>query len=99
MYCKYLTVTWIFIAILRISINAIKFDEITVTFHPIKPNMPIIKITEVAHPNKGIITHFKSLKINQRVKMIKIKTPIPKTIISLLIKFIISLVIIGMPPR
>ena len=69
----------------RISIKAIKFDEITVTFHPINPNKPIIMITDVAQPNKGIATHLKFLKIIQRVKMIKIKTPIPKTIISLLI--------------
>ena len=67
------------------SINAIKFDEITVTFHPSIPNNPIIMITDVAQPNKGIATHLKFLKIIQRVKMIKIKTPIPKTIISLLI--------------
>ena len=83
--CKNLTVKWIFIAILSISIKAIKFDEITVTFQPIKPNKPIIKITEVAQPSKGIITHFRFLKINHKVKIIKMNTPIPKTIISLLI--------------
>ena len=33
-----------FIAIFKISINAIKFDEITVTFHPKNPNKPIIII-------------------------------------------------------
>ena len=49
------------------SINAIKFEEITVTFHPIKPRSPIIKITEVTHPNNGIITHLKFLKINQKL--------------------------------
>ena len=38
-------------------------------------------------------------KINQRVKIIKIKTPIPKTAISLFIKLIISLAIIGIPPK
>ena len=88
-----------FIAMFNISINAIKFDEITVTFQPINPNRPIMIITEVAHPNNGIITHFKFLKINQRVSTMKIKTPIPKTIISLLIKLIISLAIIGIPPK
>ena len=65
----------------NINIKAIKFEEITVTFHPINPNKPIIIITEVAQPNNGIITHLKFLKINQRVKTIKIKTPIPKTTI------------------
>ena len=35
-----------------------KFEDITVTFHPIKPNSPIIIITDVAHPKRGIATHF-----------------------------------------
>ena len=61
------------------------FDEITVTFQPSNPNRPIIIITEVAHPSNGITTHFRFLKINHKVNMIKIKTPIPKTTISLLI--------------
>ena len=52
----------------RISIKAIKFDEITVTFHPMNPNKPIIMITDVAQPNKGIATHLKFLKIIKRVK-------------------------------
>ena len=46
------------IAILSISIKAIKFDEITVTFQPISPNKPIITTTDVAQPINGIITHF-----------------------------------------
>ena len=29
----------------------------TVTFHPINPNKPIMMITDVAQPNKGNITH------------------------------------------
>ena len=74
-----------FIAMFSINISAIKLDEITVTFQPIKPNNPIIIITEVEQPIKGIITHFKFLKINHRLKIIKINTPIPKTIISLYI--------------
>ena len=74
-----------FIAMFNISIKAIKFDEITVTFHPIKPNKPIIMMTEDAQPSNGITTHFKFLKINQSVITIKMKTPNPKTIISLLI--------------
>ena len=69
----------------KISIRAIKFDEITVTFQPIIPNNPTISTTEVAHPNRGISTHFKFLKINHSVKTINTKTPIPKTIMSLFI--------------
>ena len=97
--CKNLTVKCIFIAILSISIRAIKFEEITVTFHPINPKDPIMIITEVAQPINGIKTHLRFLKINQRVKIINKKTPIPKTIISLLMKLIISSAIIGIPPR
>ena len=69
----------------KINIKAIKLDEITVTFHPINPKRPIMRITDVEQPNNGIITHLIFLKINQRVKTINIKTPIPKTTISLLI--------------
>ena len=86
-------------AIFNINIRAIKFEEITVTFQPSNPNKPIIIITDVAQPINGIATHFKFLKISQRVKIIKIKTPIPKTTISLFIKLIISSAIIGIPPR
>ena len=71
-----------FIAIFNISIKAIKFDEMTVTFHPINPNKPIITITEVPQPNNGITTHLKFLKINQRVVIIKMKTPKPNTTIK-----------------
>ena len=39
-----------FIAIVKISIKAIKFDDITVTFHPTKPKKPIIIKTEKAVP-------------------------------------------------
>ena len=35
-----------FIAIVRINIKAIKFDEMTVTFHPTNPRKPIINVTE-----------------------------------------------------
>ena len=69
---------------LSISIKATKFEDITVTFQPMKPSIPIIIITEVAQPSKGIITHLIFLKINQSVKTIKTNTPIPKTTISLL---------------
>ena len=76
-----------------------KLEEITVTFQPIKPKRPTINITDVAQPSNGIITHFIFLKINQSVKIIKIKTPIPNTTISFLIKLIMSSAIIGIPPK
>ena len=33
-------------AIVKININAIKFEDMTVTFHPIKPSRPVIINTE-----------------------------------------------------
>ena len=82
-----------------ISIKAIKFDEMTVTFQPIRPKRPIMIITDVKQPNNGITTHLTFLKINHSVTIMKINTPIPKTIISLFMKLIMSSAIIGMPPR
>ena len=60
--CKNLTVKWMFIAMFKINIRAMKFDEITVTFHPTKPKNPTIRMTETVHPINGIITHFMFLK-------------------------------------
>ena len=37
------------------------------------------------HPNKGITTHFRFLKINHSVITMKMNTPIPKTTISQII--------------
>ena len=68
--------------------SAIKFEEITVTFQPIKPRSPIIITTDVTQPNNGIITHFMFLKINHSVKIINMKTPAPKTNISFLISLL-----------
>ena len=67
-----------FIAIFNISINAIKFEDITVTFQPRYPRRPIIIITELVQPIKGIITHLIFLNIIHNVKIIKTKTPKPK---------------------
>ena len=36
-----------------ISIKAIKFDDITVTFHPTVLRKPIINVIETAHVNNG----------------------------------------------
>ena len=66
-----------FIAIVRISINAIKFDEITVTFHPSNPNKPIIIMTEKKQLLIGTITQIRFLNTNQRVAIMNNKTPIP----------------------
>ena len=61
-----------------------KFDDMTVTFHPSNPSNPAIMITEKKQLNSGIKTHSKLLKTNHKVKTIKRNTPAPKTIISFL---------------
>ena len=76
-----------------------KFEDITVTFHPSRPNIPSITITEKKQLARGIIIQTNFLKINHNVAMIKKNTPIPKIIISFLIKDIISSAIIGIPPK
>ena len=76
-----------------------KFDEITVTFHPSKPNNPVIITTEKKQLLIGTMIQIIFLKTNQRVAIINNKTPKPKTIISLLIKVIMSSAIIGIPPK
>ena len=80
-----------------ISIKAIKLDEITVTFHPTVLRKPIINVIETAHVNKGKKTQLIFLNTNHNVNIINTKTPKPKTIISFLIKVIISSAIIGIP--
>ncbi len=74
-----------FIAIVRISIRAMKFDDITVTFQPTSPNKPTIIKTEKKQLKRGMNTHNKLLKTNQSVQTIKRNTPVPNTIMSFLI--------------
>ena len=69
--CKYLTLIWMFMAIVRISIRAIKFEDITVTFHPTSPSKPTIIQTEKKQLKSGINTHIKLLKTNQSVQTMK----------------------------
>ena len=89
----------IFIAIVRININAIKFEDITVTFQPNKPNNPVIIITENTQLLIGTKTQINFLNTNHKVAMINKKTPSPNTIISLFINDIMSSAIIGIPPK
>ena len=86
-------------AIVKININAIKFEDMTVTFHPIKPSRPVIINTEKKQLLKGTMIQINFLNTNQRVTIINSNTPIPKTIMSFFIKDIISSAIIGIPPR
>ena len=66
----------------RISISAIKLEDITVTFHPTNPRKPTMIQTEKKQLKSGINTHVKLLKTNQSVQTIKINTPAPNHIIS-----------------
>ena len=85
-------------AIVNMSINAIKFEEMTVTFQPRIPSKPIIITTENRQLLIGTTIQINFLKTNHKVAIINNKTPKPKTTISLLMKVIISLAIIGIPP-
>ena len=49
-----------FIAIVKISIRAIKFEDITVTFHPTNPSKPTIMETEKKQLKSGINTHVRN---------------------------------------
>ena len=80
----------IFIAIVRININAIKFEDITVTFQPNKPNNPVIIITENTQLLIGTKTQINFLNTNHKVAMINKKTPSPNTIISLFINVFLN---------
>ena len=76
-----------------------KFDEITVTFHPNNPSKPVMIITEKKQLLIGTIIQISFLNTNHNVAIINNKTPNPKTTISLLINVIISSAIIGIPPK
>ena len=78
---------------------AIKFEEITVTFHPRIPSIPNITITEKTQLDIGIIIHINFLNTNHKVAIMNIKTPRPKTNISFFINVIMSSAIIGIPPK
>tara|TARA_B100000427_G_scaffold87421_1_gene71891 strand:+ start:477 stop:662 length:186 start_codon:yes stop_codon:yes gene_type:complete len=60
------------------SIKAIKFEDITVTFHPTKPSKPIIIKTEKKQLAMGMTIQIHDLNTYQRVAIINIKTPTPK---------------------
>ena len=67
-----------FIAIVKININAIKLEDMTVTFQPTKPRNPIIIKTEKKQLSNGMNTHTMLLKTNQSVATINKNTPTPK---------------------
>ena len=71
----------------------------TVTFQFKSPSIPVIITTEKKQLLIGTIIQISFLKTSHKVKIINKRTPIPKTIISLLMNVIISSAIIGIPPR
>ena len=86
-----------FMEIVKISISAIKLEEITVTFHCKAPKKPTIINMEEKQLINGKATHFKFLNTIHKINIINAKTPNPKMIISFLIKVIMSSAIIGIP--
>ena len=85
-------------ALSQICIKAIKFEDITVTFHPRIPSNPIIITTENKQLLIGTIIQINFLNTNHKVAIINKRTPKPKTTISLFMKVIISSAIINRLP-
>ena len=65
------------IAMVIMSCNEIKFEEITVTSHPKKPKIPEVITTEIEQVNTGKIIHLTCLKITDKVIMRKRKIERP----------------------
>ncbi len=87
------------IAMVMMSCNEIKLDDITVTSQLNSPNMPIMEITENAQQIMGNKIQRIFLKIIPNIMMSKNNTPTPKTLRSFLIKLIKSSAIMLTPPR
>ena len=62
-----------FIAIVKINIKAMKFEEMTVTFHPNRPSIPIIITTEKKQLLIGTIIQINFRKTNHKVATINKK--------------------------
>tara|TARA_B100001027_G_scaffold46138_1_gene30033 strand:+ start:424 stop:660 length:237 start_codon:yes stop_codon:yes gene_type:complete len=77
----------------------IKFDEITVTFHPSSEIDPIIVIKMNIQLAIHAIIHKGLLKTRKSTINIKMKAPMPKIIISFFTNAIVSFAIIETPPR
>jgi hypothetical protein len=97
--CLYLTTIWTVMDKDRISINIIKFDEITVTFQPNIDTQPIIAISEAKQLEMHVSIHNGFLKTIYRTIKIKISAPMPKIMISFRTNVIVSSAIIETPPR
>ena len=83
----------------KISIKAMKFDDITVTFHPSKPSNPVIITTEKKQLLIGTKIQINFLNTYHKVIIMNNSTPRPNTTISLFINVIMSSAIIGIPPK
>ena len=64
------------------AMEDVKFEEITVTFHPNNPSNPVIIITEKKQLLRGTIIQSNFRKTNHSVAIINKNTPAPNTIIS-----------------
>ena len=76
-----------------------KLEEITVTLQSINPKKPTITMTVMMQQLMGNTTHRFFLKNRLSIRTRKAMTPRPKVFRSCLMKPIISVVIMGIPPR
>ena len=74
-----------FIDMVMINISEIKLDDITVTFQPSKPSMPITDSPANRQLAIGNNTHLMRRKINHNVASMNRTTPAPNTTRSLAI--------------
>ena len=72
-----------FMEIVKISISAIKLEEIIVTFHCKAPKKPTIINMEEKQLINGKATHFKFLNTIHKINIMNAKTPNPKMTILL----------------
>ena len=83
----------------KINCNEIKLEDITVTFHPNKDNIPAVIITEDKQIIIGTSINLICLNIIKRATIKKINIDIPNTFKSFLTNFITSFEIIERPPK
>ena len=97
--CLYLTTMCTVIDNDKIKINIIKLEDITVTFHCISDNKPVINTKIKIQLLIQTIIQLIFLKIKKRTIKINRNAPAPKMNISFFTNEIVSSAIIGTPPR
>ena len=83
----------------RISVRAMKFDEMTVRCQPTCPSRPRISVVQKPQVMTGVSTQRSSRNIYPSMPIASTSAPMPKITISLRTKVIMSSAIIEIPPR